>query len=106
LSRDDEFLLKKHPVDLKELITLTAGAMTAEAMVQDFINANFLPGAVVVKDFPLFPAGKRLTDHNGDEMTVYYDYLTDRVNYIYPNEGGVKDGEKTGKRRGKYYKKI
>jgi hypothetical protein len=62
-------------------------------MLQDFINANFLPGAVVVKDFPLFPAGKRLIERNGDEMTVYYDYFSNCVNYIYPG-GGIKNGEK------------
>ena len=72
--------------------------MTADTMVQDFINANFLLGAVAIKDFPLFPAGKRLIDRNGDEMTVYYDYTTDCVNYIYPDKGRIKNGEKTGKR--------
>jgi hypothetical protein len=67
--------------------------VTAETKIQAFINANFLPGAVTVKDFPLFPAGKRLIDRNGDEMTVYYDYLTDRVKYTYPQEGGVRDAK-------------
>jgi hypothetical protein len=62
--------------------------LEAEAKVQAFIEANFLFGAVVVKDFPLFPAGKRLIDRKGDEMTVYYDYSTDRVKYTFPDEGG------------------
>jgi hypothetical protein len=66
--------------------------MTADTMVQDFINANFLPDAVTVKDFPLFPAGKRLIDRKGGEMVVYYDLLMDRVNYVYPDEGGVING--------------
>jgi hypothetical protein len=56
---------------LKELI-----AMTADAMVQDFIKANFQAGAVTVEGFPLFPAGKRLIDRKGGEMVVYYDLLT------------------------------
>jgi hypothetical protein len=72
---------------LKELIT-----MTADVIVRDFINANFLPDAVTVKNFPLFPAGKRLIDRKGGEMVVYYDLLMDRVNYIYPDERMVING--------------
>jgi hypothetical protein len=77
---------------LKELI-----AMMADTKVRDFINANFQAGAVTVKDFPLFPAGKRLIDRKGGEMVVYYDLLMDRVNYVYPDERRVINGEKAVK---------
>jgi hypothetical protein len=71
--------------------------MMADTMVQDFINANFQPDAVTVEDFPLFPAGKRLIDRKGGEMVVYYDLLMDRVNYVYPDKGGVINGKKAVK---------
>lgn len=56
-----------------------------EAAVQKFIDDNFTPGAVTVEEFPLFPSGKRLIDHTGNEMVVYFDFLTNTVKYIFLN---------------------
>lgn len=60
--------------------------MDKEKIVIDFINENFVPESIVVTDFPLFPAGKKIIDSNGGEMVVFYDLLTNAVKWIYPDK--------------------
>jgi hypothetical protein len=55
-----------------------------QAAVQSFISDKFVPGAVTIENFPLFPAGKRLIDHTGAEMVVYFDFLTNEVKQVFP----------------------
>ena len=54
--------------------------------VSFWIADNFHNDKITIKDFPLFPGGKRIIDTNGDEMLVYYDFLRDKVNYAFPKE--------------------
>jgi hypothetical protein len=57
-----------------------------QVAVQTFISDNFVPGAVTIEDFPLFPAGKRLIDHTGTEMVIYFDLLTNEVKHVFPKK--------------------
>jgi hypothetical protein len=51
-----------------------------------WINDNFILDDIIIQDFPLFPAGKRLIDRNGEEMVVFFDFLHDRIDYIFPKK--------------------
>lgn len=59
---------------------------TGREKVDRWIAANFEPDAITVDDWPLLPAGKRITDREGDQMLVYYDLLYDRVKTARPDE--------------------
>jgi hypothetical protein len=54
--------------------------------VQTFINDNFELGSLTIEEFPLFAAGKRLIDHTGTEIVIYFDLLTNNVKYIFPEK--------------------
>lgn len=53
--------------------------------VAAWIKENFEPGAIKVTDFPAFPYGKLITDRKGQSMVVYYDIMTGRVAYTFPD---------------------
>ncbi len=55
-----------------------------------WINENFEPGAVDVKDFPSYPFGRLLTDSNGETMIVYWDVLYHKAAFTFP---GVDDSD-------------
>lgn len=58
-----------------------------ENKVMSWIEANFHIDKITIKDFPLFPAGKRIIDKTGNEMLVYYDFLREKIVYIFPEKG-------------------
>ena len=53
--------------------------------VAAWIKENFELGAVTITDFPLFPFGRMVTDRQGQSMVVYYDIMTGRVAYTFPD---------------------
>ncbi|SDF42048.1 hypothetical protein [Sporolituus thermophilus] len=57
-----------------------------EKAVMDWIGKNFYVNYIKIEDYPLFPAGKRIIDKNGDEMIVYYDLMYDRVDWTFPQK--------------------
>lgn len=59
--------------------------MKIEAIIHEWIEANFVTEALKIEDFELFPHGKRLIDAHGDEMVVYFDYLKECVQYCFPD---------------------
>ena len=67
--------------------------------VAEWIDRNFEPETVKVQDFPAFPFGKLITDRNGDTMVVYYDIMTGKVAYTFPDEETERRGEKEGMTR-------
>lgn len=54
--------------------------------IAKWIEENFHDKAVEIKDFPVFPFGKLLTDKNGDTMVVYWDILLEKLAYAFPFE--------------------
>ena len=56
-----------------------------ENKVLSWIADNFHIDKITIKDFPLFPAGKRIIDKTGNEMLVYYNFLYDKVDYAFPD---------------------
>ncbi len=53
--------------------------------VAKWIQENFEQGAVTISDFPAFPYGKLLTDRQGKTMVVFYDIMTGKVDYRFPD---------------------
>lgn len=58
-----------------------------ETKVMSWIADNFHLEKMTIKDFPLFPAGKRVIDVKNEEMLVYYDFLHEKIVYIFPEKG-------------------
>lgn len=52
-----------------------------QQIVNDWISENFDVEEIEIKDCPLFPAGKILTDKNGEKMVVFYDIMRECVQY-------------------------
>jgi hypothetical protein len=59
---------------------------TFDAIVDDFINQQFKPPYFRVVDFPALPHGRRVIDQKGDELAVFYDYLTGEPKVIFPDK--------------------
>ena len=55
--------------------------------VMSWIADNFQLNKITIEDFPLLPKGKRIIDANGEEMLVYYDFLREKIVYIFPEKG-------------------
>lgn len=55
------------------------------AEIAKWIDRNFDLEYVTVTDFPLFPFGRMVTDRKGQSMVVYYDIMTGRVAYTFPD---------------------
>jgi hypothetical protein len=51
-----------------------------------WINQHFSINQIKVEDFPVFPGGKRIIDHTGVHMVVYWDILHERVDYYIPEQ--------------------
>lgn len=49
--------------------------------VERWIDNNFYTKGLIIKDLPLFPLGKVITDKNNDKMLVYLDIIKDEVEY-------------------------
>jgi hypothetical protein len=60
--------------------------MDAQKKVDQWIEQNFVLSAIKVIPYHLFPFGQRIIDCHGDEMLVYFDFLTDKVKYVFPSE--------------------
>ncbi|SDF30396.1 hypothetical protein [Sporolituus thermophilus] len=60
--------------------------ISKEKAVMDWIEENFYINSIKIEEYPLFPAGKKITDKNGDEMVVYYDLLYNRVDWDFPKK--------------------
>lgn len=52
-----------------------------------WIADKFHLNKITIEDFPLLPKGKRIIDANGEEMLVYYDFLREKIVYIFPEKG-------------------
>jgi hypothetical protein len=61
-------------------------AVVMQEKVQKWIEQNFVINDIRIEDFPLFPAGKRLIDRNGEEMVVYWDFLHNKIDYVFPKK--------------------
>ncbi|WP_041423869.1 hypothetical protein [Thermosediminibacter oceani] len=57
--------------------------ISGETKVLQWLEENFDLSQFKVEDFPLFPAGKRIIDKNGEEMVVFWDFLYDRIEYFF-----------------------
>ena len=55
--------------------------------VKKWVEDNFDLDAVQLEPFPAMPQGVRVTDKQGKEMVVYYDFLTNEVKTMFPKEG-------------------
>ncbi len=53
--------------------------------VKAWIAENFYLEAITVEPFPLLPGGHRVIDRNGEEMVVFYDFLTDEIKHVFPD---------------------
>lgn len=64
--------------------------MTFQEQLQEkvdrWIRANFDVSWITVTDFSVLPYGRLITDRNGDQMAVFYDYFRDQVTYFFPDE--------------------
>ena len=58
-----------------------------ENKVMSWIADKFHLNKITIEDFPLLPKGKRIIDANGEEMLVYYDFLREKIVYIFPEKG-------------------
>ncbi len=57
-----------------------------EQKVMGWIKQNFDLDAIVIEDFTILPYGKRILDMHGQEMAIFYDYWTDQVKHLLPQE--------------------
>ncbi|WP_245998281.1 hypothetical protein [Siminovitchia terrae] len=57
-----------------------------EQKVMDWIKDKFDMDSIVIEDFNVMPYGKRIMDMHGQEMAVFFDYWTDQVKHILPQE--------------------
>lgn len=57
-----------------------------EQKVMNWIEDNFDMDAIVVEDFTILPYGKRILDMQGKELAVFFDYWTDQVKHLLPQE--------------------
>ncbi|MDU2065235.1 MAG: hypothetical protein E6713_10395 [Sporomusaceae bacterium] len=62
--------------------------MDRQQAVMNFIHENFFAEAVRIEPCSLFPYGLRVIDKSNDEMVVYFDLLTDSVQYVFPDKVG------------------
>lgn len=53
-------------------------------IVMDFIKEHFNLEELTLEEFNLLPAGVKITDDNNDHMIFYYDWNTEQVKYMYP----------------------
>ena len=53
--------------------------------VAEWIKENFEPESVTASDFPAFPYGKLLTDRQGQTMIVFWDIMTGKIDYRFPD---------------------
>lgn len=63
-----------------------AGVVDAKEKVWQWIEQNFVLSSVSLVDCPLLPGGCRVIDRTGDEMLVFYDIMTNKIKYIFPEE--------------------
>ncbi|MCC5912213.1 MAG: hypothetical protein JJT76_17500 [Clostridiaceae bacterium] len=49
--------------------------------VANWISMNFQVKDLSIKDCPLFPQGKIITDKNNDKMLIYLNIMTEEVEY-------------------------
>lgn len=54
--------------------------------VENFINENFEVEKFSISDCKLFPAGKILTDREGNEILIYFDINADKVVFKFMEE--------------------
>lgn len=54
--------------------------------VANFINENFEVEKFNISDCKLFPAGKILTDQEGNAILIYFDINTDKVTFKFIEE--------------------
>lgn len=54
--------------------------------VEKFINENFEVNQFSINDCKLFPAGKILTDREGNEILIYFDINADKVVFKFMEE--------------------
>lgn len=64
----------------------TKVAVVMQEKVQKWIEQNFVINDIRIEDFPLFPGGKRIIDRNNDEMVVYWDFLHNKIDYVFPKK--------------------
>lgn len=57
-----------------------------EQKVMNWIEDNFDMDSIVIEDFTILPYGKRILDMQGEEMAVFFDYWTDQVKHLLPQE--------------------
>ena len=57
-----------------------------EQKVMNWIEDNFDMSEIVVEDFTILPYGKRILDMQGKELAVFFDYWTDQVKHLLPQE--------------------
>ena len=57
-----------------------------EQRVMNWIEDNFNMDSIVVEDFTILPYGKRILDMQGKELAVFFDYWTDQVKHLLPQE--------------------
>ena len=64
-----------------EHILKEADAMPAAEKVKAWISEHYDEGSVTVEAFPGLPGGHRVIDSKGDEMLVFYDFMSDTVRH-------------------------
>jgi hypothetical protein len=60
--------------------------MKNKQKVIDFIEENFHVDQIKIEEYPLFPSGHLVTDSEGGQMVVYYDFLHDRIETVLPKK--------------------
>jgi hypothetical protein len=60
--------------------------MKNKQKVIEFIEQNFHLDQIKVEDYPLFPSGQLITDKEGGQMVVFYDFLHGRIETVLPKK--------------------
>lgn len=48
-------------------------------LVKKYIYDSFVPGSVILEDFPSFPGGQIIKDGSGAQLLIYYDIAQDCI---------------------------
>ena len=55
------------------------------AEIAKWIDQNFDLEYITVTDFPLFPFGRMVRDRQGQSMVVFWDIMTGKVTWRFPD---------------------
>lgn len=53
--------------------------------VDKWIKLNFDLTSVQIFDFEWLPCGKKIKDKAGQEMVVFWDFVSEKVRFVYPD---------------------